>query len=144
MVRVKWRDGQARRAHYGVLGQFGSDGVSLRKWTGAHVPMLKRFFALNQNRRMFEIVSDDPKVAPVVLPEVPPDADVVAVPDEFVSEFTANDSAAESPVYDLLLGPLSEPVPLPDEAVVPVEVPDDADGEDERPRRRGRPKKFRS
>lgn len=138
MVRIRFRDGVAKRPHYGVIGRFTSDGVSLRKWVGKHVPLLRRFFALNQHRRMFEIVDDDPCVPGVVLPELESDADGV-VTDE--SESTADDSAAKSPVYDLLLGPLSEPVPVEAPA---EEADDDADHSDERKVRRGRPKKVRS
>lgn len=126
-VRIRFRDGVPRRRHYAFTG-FDENGVSKKKWIGAHVPLLRRFFALGLHRRMFEIVDAEAKPNPpaVVDPHLP-----IIEPDPIAGSEDANPLPVESlPAF------LS-----PDE--IKAEAQEDED-HDERPRRRGRPPKVRA
>ena len=125
-VRIRFRDGIRRRARYAFTG-FDSNGVSTKKWLRADVPVLCRFFALNQHRKMFEIVDADAKPNPPAVVDPPQDATPIPI----AGGEEANPLPAESlPAF------LSE-------AEIKAEDKEDAD-HDERPRRRGRPPKVRS
>lgn len=122
-VRIRFRDGVTRRSHY-AFTSFDENGVSKKKWLGAHVPLLRRFFCLNLHRQMFEVVDADWKPTPPAV--VAPESESVPT----AGGEDANPLPAESlPAF------LS-----PDE--IAAEAKEDAD-KDERPRRRGKYSKVR-
>ena len=90
-VRIRFRDGTRRRTHYAFTG-FDPNGVSTKKWLRADVPLLQRFFALNQHRKMFEIVDADAKPNPPVVVDPP----VVIEPTPIAGGEEANPLPAES------------------------------------------------
>jgi hypothetical protein len=125
-VRIRFRDGVRLRRHYAFTG-FDANGVSTKKWIGAHVPLLRRFFALNLHRKMFEVVDADAKPNPpaVVEPTVTTE----------ITPIAGGEEADPLPATSLpaFLSP----------AEIAAEEAEDAD-QDERPRRRGRPPKVRT
>ena len=124
-VRIRFRDGVPRRTHYAFTG-FDSNGVSTKKWLGARVPLLRRFFCLNLHRQMFEVVDADWKPDPPAI--VDPPACVECAP--IAGGEDANPLPAES--LPAFLSP----------AEIAAEDLEDAN-QIERPRRRGRPPKVR-
>ena len=125
-VRIRFRDGTRRRTHYAFTG-FDPNGVSTKKWLHENMPLLRRFFALNQHRKMFEIVDADAEPNPPAVVDQP----VIVEDTPIAGGEEANPLPAESlPAF------LSE-------SEIKAEAQEDAD-RDERPRRRGRPPKVRS